>query len=230
MQRPVSTRGRTPYGDDAFSEPFVGCSACHWGKNEPTNAGPSAAHSVPMANMANADICGQCHSRYSNSIEPYPNSDGTSALRQYTRGNFSPLGYYNTVPPWTPEPIAYYLLVPSTTAPQQMIYYTLGTETLPYNARAHEEGATQYNEWSHEGHANALNALKAIGQGSNPQCLECHSTDYVLATESGASSSRGGRQRQVRRHVRRLPQAAQAERADLVLERGAQSAADDAAQ
>ena len=64
-------------GDDAFSEPFVGCSACHWGKNVASNAGPSAAHSVPMGNMASPDICGQCHSRYSNSVVPYPNYDGT---------------------------------------------------------------------------------------------------------------------------------------------------------
>ena len=216
-------------GDDAFSEPFVGCSACHWGKNEASNTGPTAAHSVPMGNMANADICGQCHSRYSNSVVPYPNYDGTSALRQYTRGDFSPLGYYNTVPPWTPQPIADYLLVPSTTAPQQMIYYTLGTETLPYNARSHEEGATQYNEWSHEGHADALNALKAIGQGSNPQCLECHSTDYVLATESGAPSGDAAANAKYGVTCVGCHKPAQAERADLVLERGAQPAADDAA-
>ncbi len=168
---PACTRGRTPPTSPATTpsaSPSSAAPRATGARTSPPTPVPTAAHAVPMANMANPDICGQCHSRYSNSVVPYPNYNGTSALRQYTRGDFSPLGYYNTVPPWTPQPIADFLLVPSTTAPQQMIYYTLGTETLPYNARAHEEGATQYNEWAHEGHANALDALKAIGQGSNP--------------------------------------------------------------
>ena len=58
-------------GDDAFSENFIGCSACHWGKNPGDSLMGGAMHRVPFANMANADICGQCHSRYSNSTVAY---------------------------------------------------------------------------------------------------------------------------------------------------------------
>jgi hypothetical protein len=174
-------------GDDAFSEPFIGCSACHWGKNEASNTGPTAAHSAPAMNLANADICGQCHSRYSLSVVPYPNYDGTSAMRNYTQGNFSPLGFYNTVPPWAPEPIANYMNISTPTSPQQMIYYQLDGEMLPWQARAHEDGAAQYSQWANEGHANAYQALPA-SQRQNPQCLECHSTDYRIGVESGLSS------------------------------------------
>ena len=59
-------------GDDAFSEPFVGCSACHWGKDPGQSLLGGTMHIVPQANMANADICGQCHSRYSASTVALP--------------------------------------------------------------------------------------------------------------------------------------------------------------
>ena len=37
----------------------------------PRTAGPTTAHRCRSANMANADICGQCHSRYSNTADTY---------------------------------------------------------------------------------------------------------------------------------------------------------------
>jgi len=175
-------------GDDAFTEPFVGCSSCHVGFN--------STHEVfggsPKANLANADICGQCHSRYSNSVVAYPNYDGSSAVRQYTLGNFSPLG--TVANSWTPESITTYLLIPIPAAPQQMYYYKdADGNLLPWSARGHEEGAQQYNEWAldsqpgdivdlNKGHDDSLKTL--VGSSHAEQsCLKCHSADYRLAEE-----------------------------------------------
>jgi len=60
----------------------------------------------------------------------------------------------------------------------------LGDETLPWAARTHDGGALQYQEWAVEGHANALEGLKAV-MGPNPpaSCLECHSQDYRMAPD-----------------------------------------------
>jgi len=158
-------------GDDAFSEPFIGCSSCHRGL--PTS------HLTPKANMANADICGQCHSRYSASVVPYENYDGTFSTRQYTLGNFNPLG---VSPAWTPESITTYLNIPTPAAPQSMIYYKdPAGSLLPWSARGHEEGAQQYNEWAMEGHANSLTDIKGFGSDS---CLKCHSADYRMAPDN----------------------------------------------
>ena len=199
-------------GDDAFSENFIGCSACHWGKNPGDSLMGGAMHRVPFANMANADICGQCHSRYSNSTVAYENYDGSSALRQYTIGTFNPLGLPTTTPAWSPSPITDFLNIPtptedtSVTPPvndfQQMIYYRDAKgELLPWSARGHEEGAQQYNEWAAvyqkdgathiEAHANALDGLIAAMGGRLPfltSCLECHSADYRLTQEWNAEN------------------------------------------
>ena len=186
-------------GDDAFSEPFVGCSACHWGKNPGDSLLGGAMHTVPFTNMASAEICGQCHSRYSNSTVPYANNDGTTALRQYTIGTFNPLGLPTTTPPWTPAPITDFLNIPTPVAGdfQGMIYYQDPEGTLlPWSARGHEEGAQQYNEWAAtwekdgethiEGHANALDGLITAMGGRLPfltSCLECHSGDYRVVKQ-----------------------------------------------
>jgi len=173
-------------GDDAFSEPFIGCSACHRGL--PT------AHTVPKANLANADICGQCHSRYSNSVVQYENYDGTTSTQQYTLGDFNPLG--DAAGGWSPLPIADFLNVPTpmTGDFQQMYFYTdPDGNILPWSARGHAEGAQQYNEWAAqweepdgsihiEAHANAIPDLIASGHAS-ASCLECHSADYRMAEE-----------------------------------------------
>jgi nitrate reductase cytochrome c-type subunit len=61
-------------GNSAFSETYIGCSSCHYGANV---AGGLAiygadsndtAHKAPYGEMANADICGACHSRYSYTV------------------------------------------------------------------------------------------------------------------------------------------------------------------
>jgi hypothetical protein len=184
-------------GDDAFSEPFVGCSACHWGKDPGQSLLGGTMHIVPQANMVSADICGQCHSRYSASTTRYPNYDGSTSVRQYTIGTFNPLGSPSTTPAWTPQPITDFLNIPTPTSPQSMVYYKdPDGNLLPWSARGHEEGATQYSEWAMEGHAESLDDLKAL-MGPNPpaSCLECHSADYRLAEEgekpTGAEAKHG---------------------------------------
>ena len=64
-------------GEGAWSEGYIGCSSCHYGANmrgigefagTDTN---DTAHSAPFGEMANADICGACHSRYSYTVDTY---------------------------------------------------------------------------------------------------------------------------------------------------------------
>ena len=196
-------------GDDAFSEPFIGCSACHYGAFKGIGNDPAdTAHFVPYANMASADICGQCHSRYSKTVNSYPiatTSPGsaTSLRPEYAVG-FNPLGTATSTPaPWTPEALSSNLLVPmpdptSTPAWQSQLYYKAPDGTvLPFTAKAHAGGATQYEDWlvgdgqkgptgvAVESHGNALQTLKDEF-GSAPflnSCLECHSTDYRIIDE-----------------------------------------------
>ena len=172
-------------GDDAFSEPFVGCSSCHRGLN--------SAHVVPTGTMANPDICGQCHSRYSASVQRYANYDDSTSVRQYTLGDFNPLGEAASDPAWSPLPITDFLNIPEAgkvwpdgaNVPSQS-FYSYDGELLPYNARIHEEGAVQYNEWAHEGHAGALDTLRPLAAFMDvTECLECHSADYRLLEEAG---------------------------------------------
>jgi hypothetical protein len=69
-------------GSAASSESFVGCSSCHYGANvfdslaifgvDPNDT----AHTAPNANLANAAICGQCHSRYSYTVNTYAVATG----------------------------------------------------------------------------------------------------------------------------------------------------------
>jgi len=65
-------------GDAATSESFVGCSSCHYGANVAGGLeiygvdSNDTAHTAPYANLANAEICGQCHTRYSYAATPVP--------------------------------------------------------------------------------------------------------------------------------------------------------------
>ena len=183
-------------GDDAFSEPFIGCSSCHYGValgggNDPADT----AHSVPYANMANAEICGQCHSRFSKTVNSYaviPAPSATSINPEYAVG-LNPLGTATSSPtPWVPDPLSGNLLVPTpnptdTAAWQSQTYYTdADGNVLPFTAKAHAGGATQYEDWAvpQDHHSIALDTLKAMGTGSFlNSCLKCHSTDYRIIDE-----------------------------------------------
>jgi hypothetical protein len=188
-------------GNAASSELFVGCSSCHYGVAAPAPYGGDSnntAHSVAMSEMANADICGQCHSRYAYtkstySIIPVPTPGAkTLAQPQFAIG-FPMLGdpgggfvadplSTNLIvqhPGWTPSPN------PSATAASGlMTYWKIDGVDSVWQQKGHDGSAAQYPGWASEGHANALVDLKAV-MGPNPpaSCLECHSADYRIAEE-----------------------------------------------
>jgi len=200
---PISGAGTTadPYvwsaevnENGAFSENMIGCSTCHYGGD--------VQHAAPASALANADICGQCHSRQGNSKPPndkYPLASptpGGTINPQYPIG-YKMLGEANAGGWTNAMPLTDIINVPTPAKPVDQIYYTIPGETtttvLPYTARTHEEGALQYQEWANglgkvgmSSHANALVQIKAyipesvINQG---KCLECHSQDYRMAPD-----------------------------------------------
>jgi plastocyanin len=200
-----------------MSENFVGCSSCHYGAttggapqygNDPNDT----AHMAPNANLANAAICGQCHSRYSYTVDTYPvasvpyvtlngsgspipNAKPTTLLQpQYAIG-FKMLGEPAS---WIPAPLSSVLNVafpgwtptpnPSaTSAPGLMKYWQTGGVDTPWVINGHDGSATQYTDWSSgaDFHNKSLDALKAL-MGPNPPatCLKCHSADYIIAPDN----------------------------------------------
>jgi len=72
------------------------------------------------------------------------------------------------------------------------VYWQLDGVDLPWQYRGHDGSANQYADWAIEGHAGALEGLKAV-MGPNPpaRCLECHSADYRIAVEAGKTPPTG---------------------------------------
>ena len=195
-------------GNFASSENFVGCSSCHYGTNA---LGPlfgedanDTTHNVPFGNMADAQICGACHSRYSYTkntyaVQPIPAPVQTTLIQPQMAIGYPMLGSPSPAPAWSPN-LADYLVVPQpgwTPLPDPaatsaglgrlQTYWQIDGQDSLWQQTGHDGSAAQYPEWKSEGHAAALDALKAIGQGNNPQCLECHSADYRIMKESGKS-------------------------------------------
>ena len=189
-------------GSAAFSEGFIGCSACHYGA-EPVSTldgrdTADTAHNAPFAEMANADICGQCHSRGSYTVAQIPVLPAGTMIQPMYAVGYPMLGSPAASPAtgWTPAaPLSQYLTIPhtgpvswATPAPvatplnQLQTYWqtTDGTQTL-WQQLGHDGSAAQYPEWKNEGHANSLTVL-----GPNPQaeCLKCHSADYRNAPDN----------------------------------------------
>ena len=191
---PFVYSAEVPADNGAFSEGMVGCSTCHYGGE--------VQHAAPASALANADICGQCHSRYGSSKPPNDKFPLASPTPGGTINPMYPVGYKTlgeaNAGGWTDAlPLTSLINVPTPAQPVAQIYYTIAgettTTTLPYTARTHEEGALQYQEWANglgtpgmNSHANALNTIKAyipesvINQG---KCLECHSQDYRMAAD-----------------------------------------------
>jgi plastocyanin/nitrate reductase cytochrome c-type subunit len=196
-------------GDMPYTEPFVGCSSCHYGA--------STTHAAPNQNLANAEICGQCHNRYSYTVDTYevapvpylaldgsgspiPNPSPTTLLQpQYAIG-YNPLG---ESPDWMPAGLGTVLNVqtpgwdptpdPAATSPAGLqTYWQIDGEDTVWQYRGHDGASNQYADWAVEGHATALDDLKAV-MGPNPpaRCLECHSADYRIAVEAGKTPPTG---------------------------------------
>ena len=188
-------------GDAPFSEDFIGCSSCHYGATTGTapqygNDPNDTAHMAPDASMANADICGACHSRYSYTtgtfaINPIPTPGAVSLIQpQMALGGYKMLGEPTA---WVPPALSTALIVPSpgwvpaptaTTAAGLMTYWKLGGSDSMWQNKGHDGSAAQYPEWASEGHASSLTDLKAV-MGPNPpaSCLKCHSADYRIAKD-----------------------------------------------
>lgn len=204
-------------GTAASSESFVGCSACHYGAstgdvpqygNDPVDT----AHMSPRANLANAAICGQCHSRYSYSEttvpvasvpyvkldaagSPIPNPSPTTLLQpQYPISGYKMIGAPTS---WVPAALSTVLNVPSpgwtptpdpaaTTPAGLMHFWQVNGQDSVWQYNGHDGSASQYPEWANEGHAQALNVLQPLaGSMDITPCLKCHSADYRIA-RSGA--------------------------------------------
>jgi len=168
-----------------FTEGDVGCSSCHYG-TIPSDANDTA-HNAPFGNLANADVCGQCHSRYSYTKQVYtvpyfsPTPGAPSGEMQVQMqaaigyqmqgdpGNgytADPLGSVlnYSFPGWSPSP------APSTSASPAFpgsatavmtYWHNADSTTTIWQNNGHDGSAAQYPEWSTSLHANSLKDLKA---------------------------------------------------------------------
>jgi hypothetical protein len=125
-------------GSAPFSENQIGCSSCHYGASVSGGLAEDgvdtndSAHTVPYGNMADAQICGACHSRYSYTTSvisvspvPYlkvtstptpgtpvtPNPSATSLIQPQMAIGYPMLGSPSPAPAWSPQ-LASYLNVP----------------------------------------------------------------------------------------------------------------------
>jgi hypothetical protein len=135
-----------------FVEPNIGCESCH---------GPGEWHAKTwglgrIESLADAEICGQCHSR------------GTD-----TTGHFHfPVGYR---PGGTLE--KYFVFEVATNGQTSSNWWGDG------RARSRHE---EFPDWNNGGHADSLRALREGYDGRfgavTDDCLRCHSGDYILAS------------------------------------------------
>lgn len=114
-------------GSAASSENYVGCSSCHYGANVSGDLAASGvdkndtAHQAPFGDMANADICGACHSRYSYtvdtySVSPIPVATQTTLIQPQMAIGYPMLGSPAASPAagWDPAaPLDEYLTIPA---------------------------------------------------------------------------------------------------------------------
>lgn len=219
---PSVTSAPQTEGDAPFSENQIGCSSCHYGANT-SNGGLAiygsdandSAHTVPYGNMADAQICGACHSRYSYTTNTYtvqpvpyltvvsgtrvPNPNPTTLIQPQMAVGYPMLGSPSPSPAWSPVLTDFLVLsypgwTPTPTATTagfarlQTFWQIDGRDTV-WEQSGHDGGAQQYPEWVSEGldrgHAGALKTLQDRGQGKNPECLTCHSADYRIMKEAG---------------------------------------------
>jgi nitrate/TMAO reductase-like tetraheme cytochrome c subunit len=173
-------------GNAPMSELDVGCSSCHYG----TGAGVSVndgydanntAHMAPYGNLADPQICGACHSRYSYTAQTYtvqpvpyltvstptpgtpvtPNPSATTLIQPQMAIGYPMLGSPSPAPAWSPS-LATYLTVqhpgwtPAPTATSAgfarlQTYWKINGQDSPWQQSGHDGSAAQYPEWASEG-------------------------------------------------------------------------------
>ena len=142
------------------------------------------AHSAPKGLLANAEICGQCHSRYSYTTQtfavspiPTPTASQTTLIQpQMALGGYKMLGQPAVAPAtgWTPAaPLSTVLNVqspgwsptpdPAATSAGlgrlQTYWKDAEGADMMWQQTGHDGSAAQYPDWAIEGHANALTGL-----------------------------------------------------------------------
>jgi hypothetical protein len=187
-------------GSAPFSEFDIGCSSCHYGaavSGNNANSGNDAndtAHTAAFGKLANAEICGACHSRFSYTVNPItvqatPTPGTTLIQPQMAIGypmlgvNYQPLSNFLNVSKsgWTPTPTA-----TKTGFPNLQTYWVVDGTTTPWQQSGHDGSAAQYPEWLSSGHASSLADLKAaVGPNPPASCLQCHSADYQISVANG---------------------------------------------
>jgi hypothetical protein len=178
-------------GMAASSENYVGCSSCHYGASvtgglSQFGVDPNdTAHMAPLGDLANAEICGQCHSRYSYTTQtfavspiPTPTASQTTLIQpQMALGGYPMLGAPSPSPAttgWAPAPpLSDYLNVqspgwsptpnPAATSAGigrlQTYWKDAQGADMMWQQTGHDGSAAQYPDWAIEGHANALTGL-----------------------------------------------------------------------
>ena len=193
---PAQTAGSAPY-----SEPDVGCSSCHYGAAvggvlaQDGSDVNDTAHTAAFADLANAEICGACHSRYSYTVGTYvvqATATTTATIQPQMAIGYPMLGqayqplstFLNVATPgWTPTPNP-----TATTAAGLQIYWSYNGTTTDWPSQGHAGDAGQYPEWLSSKHSASLVDLKAATGGNPPQaCLQCHSADYQTAVAANAA-------------------------------------------
>jgi hypothetical protein len=173
-------------GDAPMSEMDIGCSSCHYGASAGISSvdGPDAndtAHMAPYGNLADPQICGACHSRYSYTKQTYavadvpyltvttptpgtpitPNPNATTAIQPQMAIGYPMLGSPSPAPAWSPD-LAAYLTVqhpgwtPAPTATvagfgKLMTYWQIDGKDSSWQQVGHDGSAAQYPEWANEG-------------------------------------------------------------------------------
>lgn len=187
----------TDGSDHAFAEPFVGCSTCHYN----SNTMHAQKDTLAYQDLANPNVCGQCHARYSQTVADFtwtgPSGSPTTGKLQY------PVNYN----PFTTD-LAGVLNVASPGSPQIGGFWPSGQST-----KAHGENAVQYDEMAQDWtkwdgsatqvipvtHFNSLDTLKqaAAAEGlpasvTVNNCSHCMSgSARILADRNGGTVPAG---------------------------------------
>ena len=165
--------------------------------------------------MADAQICGACHSRYSYTTSTYtvepvpylqvvagspvPNPNPTTLIQPQMAIGYPMLGSPSPSPAWSPVLTNYLNLsypgwTPTPTATRAgfaslQTFWKVDGHDSEWEQSGHDGGAQQYAEWFTEGldfgHSVALKTLQNVGESDNPECLKCHSADYRIMKEAG---------------------------------------------
>ena len=205
-------------GNAPMSELDVGCSSCHYGVSLASNSTladlgsdpNNTAHTAAYYNdLANGEICGACHSRYSYTTNTYPvnaDPDGDRSPTTLVQLPQMAIAYpwsaslraaerlpRRSFPGWSPTPESDGHREPGIDSATSGNCRRIGASAAVQRSvqrlaeTADDGSAPRYPERLSEGHANALVDLKAAWAPTVPaSCLQCHSADYRIAAPTAS--------------------------------------------